>query len=220
VEVFVAGVQDRSGEPRGGRNFIASTAARSQDIRGVIPALAEVVVGLTIVVAMGIYRLRRSIEFEVTRDALAIRPRRSAGGIRAVTFARADVREVRLNPYNGKLLVRVRGREAMEVFISPNREVAAFVARTLEGSWGAAAEAEAPLPGVAVSGVDRVMGSRASRNVGGALVVGVTLGGVGVVVVTWVAWPGAVGQVALAAGVVAAIVAGFVFGTQEKDVWI
>lgn len=89
---------------------------------------------LTCVVLVAVERLRRRIAFEVTADRFGFVFSNVRRAFRAASWPRDKVADVRLNPQNGKLLIRVTGIDLVELYLGPNRQVNTFVAETLAGA--------------------------------------------------------------------------------------
>lgn len=77
-------------------------------------------------------RLRRRIVFEVTARRFTILIFAPGFSHRTQTWARNEIGDIRFNPYNGKLTVRITGQDLKDIYVSPNRPATEFVARTLD----------------------------------------------------------------------------------------
>lgn len=163
------------------------------------------------VLVMAVSRLCRWLTFEVSADRLRFVPRWSFGSASRADWARADVLEVKQNLSNGKLLMRTRGEDMLDIFISPNREVTAYVVARLNEAMGRTFEAG---PREAVEPVRPPASARARRGAMAAIYAASA-----VVVVVWFVWPTA-GAILLFAGMAAAVPMGICMGTQKKDFWI
>ena len=87
--------------------------------------------GLLWVVLAARYRLRRRIVLEVARDTVSATHVSGRGNGRRVEWPRAKVAEIKLNPTNGKLIIRVAGTDFVELYLGPNVRLNAYVADLL-----------------------------------------------------------------------------------------
>jgi hypothetical protein len=86
---------------------------------------------LLIIAAVAAVRLRRRVVLSVTRSSVAVGVLQGHGTGRWVTWPRAKVTQIKINPYNGKLLIRVSGEDLVERYIGPSREANQAVADAL-----------------------------------------------------------------------------------------
>jgi hypothetical protein len=177
-----------------------------------IGGFVEYFVILLIVLSVAADRLSRWMVIEIDDRSLAIMRRGSiVCGTRRHTWPRADVLDVHVNRFNHKLIVRVRGRDFLELFISTNRDVANYVgtkvAAALAGTYEPGEPAAAGTPGETTPRAPRP----AVRPV--LMLLGCAMAVSGIVCLLLLP-PLGIGLLVLAA-----IPLGLAFGTQEKDVW-
>jgi hypothetical protein len=132
---------------------IFSVAALRRPDPAAIPALAFVGIALFLVLLMAFFRLRRRLMLEVDQHQLSIRTSHP-WLVAPRAWPRASVAEVRQNRTTGKLMVRITGKDHVDVFVSPVHEVTAWVARTVDdalrgtpGSATSSPRAERGVPG-------------------------------------------------------------------------
>lgn len=82
-------------------------------------------------VALAVQRLRRRTIIEVSDKMVSVRFLPSRRPTRYMSWPRDAVSEIRLNPFDDMLLIRVTGVDLVEVYLSPNREVNEAVAGML-----------------------------------------------------------------------------------------
>lgn len=93
-----------------------------------IPSLIACGAALFALALVAVHRLRGRLAFELDSKQLVLRNSLQAG---SRSWPRGNIAEIRMNRSNGKLLIRVRGRELIDVDISPSREVTEYVAVVL-----------------------------------------------------------------------------------------
>jgi hypothetical protein len=167
----------------------------------------------TCLLGMAYHRLYRWTLFEVTADRFRIIPWGVLGGASPGDWPRGDILEARANAFNGKLILRIRGQDPLEVFVSANRKVAQFVADQLADALTRQYEVAPNSAQVATIGDGnwRSASSRQRTATNAAIYMMLAL-----LLVAWCVWP-TVGLVLLAAIFLAAIPLGISIGTQRKD---
>jgi hypothetical protein len=178
-------------------------------------SLAEVAVPICIgfgvpflIVLHMLDRLTTRAVIEVTRDSLAITLVSTLFGTRIVTWARKTIHEVKLNPNNGKLLVRATGREMAECHLVPDRELGQKIADIVR---------EAVFLGTFDYGG---VAGRSTRPRSGTapLLICVLLMAIGGLILIFVPSTGTAGLgIMCLACLLAMITAGITMGTQKKD---
>jgi len=158
---------------------------------------------------MAYLRTHRWTSFEVTANRFQIFFRMFQGESLQVDLPRHDLLEVKFNRFNGKLIVRMQGRDRREFFISGNMEVTRNVVDQLRAALELNLQSLPNAP--EITPADRLIAAAGH---------GWVLTGIGVVTVALLAamflWPLA-GLVLLAIGVAMSIPLGILMGTQEKD---
>jgi hypothetical protein len=114
----------------------------------VLPSLAVYGGGLLWVVLAARHRLRRRIVLEVSGRAVSATQTSGGRAGRRREWPRAGVSEIKLNPGNGKLIIRVTGVAFVELYLGPDRALNAHVADTL------AAALREPLRALPASGAE------------------------------------------------------------------
>jgi len=184
---------------------------------GIIPnAIIYGCIALAIL-AKAVSRLRQQTVIDVTRDQLSVASVNAWGRGTRTSWQKRDIGDVKLNPYNGKLLIRITGDDLLEYSICPHREVTRWVAEIvwsavfdeefvpLQAPVNALADFPAPHPPVQI----RIRGIRYA--VAGILATGVVAG----IVLLCLGQP--VGMpVLIISGFGLVIICGLTYGTQEK----
>lgn len=158
-----------------------------------------------------IWRLRHRLVIDVTRDELAVSVVNLAGFGDRTAWPRRDVRDVKVNPHNGKLLLRIAGQDSLEYRLSPDRQAARQAAEAIReavfaGSFTA--------PGGSVSAAT-VRPPAYRRWIGGAVSSVAAI--VGLVGFGLLICGNVTGAMLIALSVVAlTITLGLMYGTQEK----
>ena len=93
-------------------------------------------VALVCVVALAFDRLLRRLVFEVTANEVTVTRVSGFAPARRLGWPRHRVARIKINRHNGKLLFWVTGVTIVEWYVSPNRELTAFVADTLADALG------------------------------------------------------------------------------------
>lgn len=170
------------------------------------------------------HRLRRRIVLEVTRSTVSATRLSPRGAGRRVEWPREKVAEIKHNPSNGKLVIRVAGVAFVELYLGPNRELNAHVADVLAAALReppraeatAAAAGEPPLG--AAAGTPAAVDGVHSRGGRRALLAVAALMAVAAVVMMFLPFPaGVIGGYLL---LFAAAPVGIALGTQEKDFYV
>jgi hypothetical protein len=176
-----------------------------------LPGLIEYFVILLVVLGIAVDRLSRWMIIEIDQHDLAITRRGSiVRGTRRYAWPREDVLDVHVNHFNHKLIVRVRGRDFLELFVSTNRDVANFVGMRVAGALAATYE-----PGAAPAVTPNAAAGMAFSAGSPILVLlGCAIAVVGIVCLLLLP------PLGIALLVAAAVPLGLAFGTQEKDVWV
>lgn len=117
---------------------LADAVAKGRTTRAVV--VGAVAVGVACAAVVSSWR-RRSVVFEVTGSALRsdnVRPlfRVDGGGARTLRYPRGDVYDVQFIEHSGHLLVRVRGREMLELKPSTDPRVVRWLAEELRRALG------------------------------------------------------------------------------------
>jgi hypothetical protein len=87
----------------------------------IAPAFIIDLVGGILLFSLAYARTHRWSTFEITTDRFRLISRIFTSEYFSLDLARDDLLELRLNRYNGKLLVRAQRREMQEFFITPNQ---------------------------------------------------------------------------------------------------
>jgi hypothetical protein len=110
---------------------IAIATLRSGDLAALGVNVSMYGLGLVCVLAVAIGRLRRRLAIEVTSQSVAVTTLRRDRAVNRVEWPRASVSEIKVNPFSGKLMIRIAHTDAVEWFLGPNREVNETVAAIL-----------------------------------------------------------------------------------------
>jgi hypothetical protein len=180
------------------------TGARWTDF---VPPFVLDALGICIVLTMAYLRLYRRVTFEVTANRLRFASQNLLAG--TGDWPREDVIEIRLNEVNGKLIVRARGRDMSEFFISPERQVTRYVIEQLNAAMKKAYEPVPVAAPFAPINENKAIAIRRSLSV-------LAYGLLAIFVVIWILYPQS-GQILLALLIVAAVPLGIWLGTQKKD---
>jgi hypothetical protein len=92
--------------------------------------------GLVLMLLVLIYELRRRIIFEVTAEQFRVTYAGIPGTSRAV-WPRAAVEQARIVPSTGKLWLRIRGQDSLEIYLGSDRDANEYVAKTLTDALAA-----------------------------------------------------------------------------------
>lgn len=184
--------------------------------RGSLPDLSGYTVALIVdgifyfaLFGMAYVRTHRWTSFEVTANRFRVFFRMFEGESLQVDLPRRDVLEVRFNRFNGKLILRMNGRDRREFFISGSMEIARNVVDQVRGALEIDFESLPESP--AITPADRLIAVAGRGWVfRGIVVMAVAL------VLSMFLWPAA-GLVLLGIGVAISILLGILMGTQEKD---
>jgi hypothetical protein len=181
-----------------------------------IPQVVTYTVPLAIVIAVAVMRLRRRIVVSVTGSLVGIGIMDRRGKGRWGSWPRRDVTEIKINPFNGKLLFRIKGGGLVERYLGPNAEVNRAVAETLAGALRDVPVAEPTGAGDewAVPPADPVAARRNRRLL---LAGGVTMFVAGVIMFLMPFPIGVLGSYVLLGSVVPF---GIAFGTREREYYI
>jgi hypothetical protein len=109
---------------------ISINVIRTGDV-GVIPAIAIYGIGLFFVILAAANRLTRRLIFQVNSGELSLETVGGWSGRRRGVWPLRDVGEIKFNPSNKKLLLRITGRDLVEYFVSPDVRVTQWVAEQL-----------------------------------------------------------------------------------------
>src|SRR3954464_15058866 len=101
-------------------------------------------VALVCVAGVALGRLCRRIVFDVTADQVRLAFVTGGRVSRHVSWPRAAISQIKLNPFNGKLLIRITGKDLFELYLGPNTEVNQLVADTLAAALMAPIEKASP----------------------------------------------------------------------------
>lgn len=117
---------------------------------GLWPGAIEFGGAALVLAARAAWLLRHRLIVDVARDELAVSVVNLAGAGDRAAWPRRDVREIKLNPHNGKLLLRIAGRDLLEYAISHDPAAAHWAAETLReavvnGTFAAPRGADAPV---------------------------------------------------------------------------
>jgi hypothetical protein len=98
----------------------------------------EVFSAMICVVAFGhmVYTIWRRRVFLVSGSEVRFGYLRPGGDIWEEAWPRESIGEIKMNPYSGKLLIRVTGKDMREYFVSSNRMVTQRVADVLSSELG------------------------------------------------------------------------------------
>jgi hypothetical protein len=163
--------------------------------------------GLVGVIGTSWYYARRRVILEVTSEhlTLIVIPPAGSGG-RSHRWPRGKVGRVGLNASNGKVAIHIVGQDMIDLFVSPNREVANWVAEMVNAAvhggvhGNVPREMTVPAPPPA---------SKWGLRIAAGLSIALGLSGV---ILFLMSYPGA-----LCLMLSAAIPVGIAYGTQEKD---
>ncbi len=163
---------------------------------------------LLALLAWGYIRTRRRIAFEVTPGALVLTVIPPIGSPSATAWRRHELREVRYSPINGKVLVRVTGKDLLEIFVSTNRRVAEHVGDSVGAALRDTPAGDFPPDALPLAPIEASRGQRVRRRI--AIAACVVLAGAAVAMmflVPMAMWP------------YLFIPAGIMLGTQKKEYW-
>jgi len=172
---------------------------------------------LAIVLARARYRLSRRIVFEVTPEHL-IFSRPGAGGGSNAAWPRHRILAVKRNAYSGLLLLRIAGEDTREFYVSPDRRVTEWVAKTLDEALHEDVPPLASMacaPTAAPHGPASVPPAAAPQRGSGVTIALGVLALIGAV--SFFLFGGAWCAIVELGLLLAAIPAGIAFGTQDKD---
>jgi hypothetical protein len=195
-------------------NVVPPLLHRPPQWDNVLPPLIVDALFVTCFVSMAYYRLYRWAAFEITAERFRFIPWGVLGGASLGDWPRVDVVEARANAFNGKLILRIRGQDPIEIFVSANRRVAQFVAEKLAEALARSYE-PAPLSAQpatpTVFAVNRLPACWQRTATSAAIYAMLAL-----LPVVWCMWP-TVGLLLLGTVILAAIPLGICLGTQRKD---
>jgi hypothetical protein len=101
--------------------LVYEVVSKATPITEIAPPILIYLVITLLIVLHAVYRLTTRTVIEVSRNSLTITLINI--GARTMRWGRDTVHEIRLNPNNGKLLVRAAGRDMAEFFLSPDRNL-------------------------------------------------------------------------------------------------
>jgi hypothetical protein len=196
--------------------FYVGVVLRRAPPAAFIPQMVAFSIPLAIVIAVAVVRLRRRVVVSVTGAlvALGVLDRRGTG--RWASWPREKVLEIRVNPFNGNLLIRIESSDLVERYLSPNAEVNRAVAETLAAALrdvpiGASAGAEDELAARRVNPVATRTKRRLLLACGGVMFVA------GIIMFQMPFPIHAAGVYVLIGSIVPF---GIVFGTQEREYYL
>jgi hypothetical protein len=180
-----------------------------------IPSLMLYSLALAMIVYLAVYRLRRRLVFELDHNELRIRSSLPAPGA-AHAWKRQNITEIKLNAFDGKLLIRAHGRDMVSIDTGPRQRVTQWIAQRLTEELHEpvnAASVDVPTPAPEQPAAPR--SARRGRSLLLALSACMFIAGVGLCFVR-LPWPVFGWYLILAS----AAPAGIALGTQEREYYI
>lgn len=183
---------------------------------GLVPnAIIYGCIGLGIL-AKAVWRLRHQIVFDVTREQLTVASLDPWGRGERTSWQKREIGDVKFNPYNGKLLIRITGDDLLEYPICPQREVTRWVAETVRSAVFDEEFAPSQAPGGGLADFPAPRPPAHGRAVRYALAIVLAMGVVAGLVLLCFGQP--IGMPALIVSLLGlVIICGLTYGTQEKE---
>ncbi|HEY7086772.1 MAG TPA: hypothetical protein VH518_01705 [Tepidisphaeraceae bacterium] len=183
------------------------------------PAINAGIYGLLLgILLLQAWRLTHDrLVFEVGPAFLSIAHMTRRGTTRRQLIPRTRVGEVKLNPSDGRLFIRVIGREFIELFVSPDRDVTRWIAKELSSAMSTIPISDArPVEELdpATGPVPPLPHGRTRSALLGATMLLVCAAAV----VTFL-FPRAAVMIWFAFLILAAVGVGIALGTQRKEYW-
>jgi hypothetical protein len=100
----------------------------------ILPGFVQFALALVIIWAFALSRLRQRSEYSVRNGRLMIRRFHGRRKGRRVSWPTSSVEEIRFSPISGKMIVRIRGEDSRELFVSSDPKMVELVAKSLSAA--------------------------------------------------------------------------------------